>query len=112
MRTKVAGVLSVILIYGHLALAQQIPAEVGEMGYADLILVNGKVVSMDDRGTAPDTPGHIYQAMAVKGKKIIALGTDEQMKRLARGATKTVDLQCWIATTSRYRNLRSLKCEQ
>ena len=30
------------------SLAQQLPPQVEEMGYADTIFVNGKVVSMDD----------------------------------------------------------------
>ena len=63
-----------------------------QYGYADTLLVNGKIVSRDDRSSVPNTPGHIYQAMAIKGKKIMALGTDEKMKRLAGPETHVVDL--------------------
>ncbi len=37
--------------------AQQVPELVAEQGYADLVLINGKIVSMDNRSTTPDTPG-------------------------------------------------------
>jgi len=65
---------------------------VAEHGYADLVLFNGKVVSMDDRTIVPDTPGTIYEAMAVKGKKIMALGTDSEMRALAGPDTEVLDV--------------------
>ncbi len=73
-------------------LSQERPALVDELGYADTILVNGKIVSMDDRSYVPNTTGQIFEAMAIKGKKIMALGTDEEMKMLAGSQTETVDL--------------------
>ena len=57
------------LFFSGLALSQGRPALADEMGYADTILIDGKIVSMNDRSNIPDTPGHIYQAMAIKGKK-------------------------------------------
>ncbi len=60
-------------------LSQDYTALVEDMGYADTILVNGKIVSMDDRSNVPNTPGNIFEAMAIKGKRIMALGTQEQM---------------------------------
>ena len=49
--------------------SQAVPDLVDQMGYADSILVNGKIVTMDDRSIVPDSPGNIVQAMAIKGKK-------------------------------------------
>ena len=72
--------------------AQSLHPLVAEQGYADLILFNGKVVSMDDRSIVPNTPGNIYEAMAVKGKKIMALGTSDEMRALAGPDTESVDL--------------------
>ena len=74
------------------AYAQTLHPLVAEQGYADLILFNGKVVSMDDRSIVPNTPGNIYEAMAVKGKKIMALGTSDEMRALAGPDTESVDL--------------------
>ncbi len=72
--------------------AQQVPELVAEQGYADLVLVNGKIVSMDDRSTRPDTPGQNYQSMAIKGKRIMALGNNQEMRTLAGPATRFLDV--------------------
>ncbi len=85
----------VTLVGGLLAgpiLAQQVPPLVGRLGYSDIILTNGKIVSMDNRSNVPDTPGHIYEAMAIKGKKIMALGSNQEMRRLAGPQTVFVNL--------------------
>jgi hypothetical protein len=73
-------------------LAQQLPPLVAQQGYADLVVTNGKIVSMDDRSATPNTPGHIYQAMAIKGDKIMALGTDAEMRSLSGSNTRFVDV--------------------
>ena len=86
------SILLVFLLCHGLGLAQQIPSLVAQHGYADMILVNGKIVTMDERRYVPDVPGRIYEAMAVKGKKIMVLGTDEEMRRLAGSQTRIVDL--------------------
>jgi len=74
-------------------LSQQVPDLVAEHGYADMVLTNGKIVSMDDWSTTPDTPGNIYQSMAIKGKKIMALGSDGEMRRLSGPNTRFVDVE-------------------
>ena len=89
---KCFTLLAVGLLAPGFGLSQGRPALVAEMGYADSILVNGKIVSMDDRSSVPDRPGHVFQAMAVKGERIMALGTDEEIKSLAGPRTSVVDL--------------------
>ncbi|MBI4443285.1 MAG: amidohydrolase family protein [Acidobacteria bacterium] len=75
------------------AIAQiQLPPEVAEHGYADMIVLNGKIVSVDD-ARHNTTPGTIYEAMAVKGDRIVALGTSERIRSLANAKTKVIDLQ-------------------
>ncbi|MEE2840290.1 MAG: hypothetical protein VYC91_07130, partial [Acidobacteriota bacterium] len=73
-------------------LAQQLPDLVAEQGYADLVLVNGKIVSMEDRSITANSTGRIERAMAIKGKKIMALGTEEEMQSLAGPRTRFVDV--------------------
>jgi predicted amidohydrolase YtcJ len=94
MRRNFCAVL--LLLFGSLlievGLSQSRPALVDEMGYADSLLVNGKIVSMDDRSSVPNTTGQIYEAMAIKGKKIMALGTNAEMNRLAGPKTQVVDV--------------------
>src|SRR5258708_11946619 len=54
---------------------------------ADLILRNGKIITVDRKFT-------IQQAVAVKGEKIVAVGSDAAVMKAERGAgTKAVDLK-------------------
>jgi predicted amidohydrolase YtcJ len=86
------GILMVLIFFPAQGLAQDRPALVDDMGYADTILINGKIVTMDDRGITPNTPGHIHEAMAIKGKRIMALGSTQEMRQLAGPKTRTVDV--------------------
>lgn len=52
---------------------------------ADLVLVNGKVFLADSAGT-------VVQALAVRGGRVVAAGTDAEVRRLAGPGTETVDL--------------------
>jgi predicted amidohydrolase YtcJ len=89
---KTTLTLLLTIVVSSLGFSQQIPDLVAEQGYADSVLVNGKIVSMDDRSNTPNTSGNIYQAMAIKGKKIMALGTNAEMRRLAGPSTAIVDV--------------------
>ena len=68
-----------------------LPPEVAQHGYADIVAYNGKIVSMDDTGLN-ENPGTIYEAIAVKGDKIIALGTSARIRAMANSNTKSIDL--------------------
>lgn len=52
----------------------------------DLIFINGKVCALDDAGT-------VSQAVGVKNGFIAALGTDDEVKRLAGPRTEVIDLK-------------------
>jgi len=92
MKRLVTFLLVIPILYGT-ALGQQLPPLVAEHGYADLVLVNGKIVTMDDRSYTPNSPGNIVEAMAVKGKKIMAVGSNSQMRALAGPNTRFVDVE-------------------
>ncbi len=92
MKRHLFSILFLSLLGQGWAPAQQLPPLVAQQGYADIILINGKIVSMDDRSTVPDTPGHIYEAMAIKGKRIQALGTNAEIRGLAGPETRQVEL--------------------
>lgn len=51
----------------------------------DTVLLNGKVLSADERGT-------VHQALAIAGDRIVALGPSAEIKRLAGKSTRVVDL--------------------
>ncbi|MBI4444166.1 MAG: amidohydrolase family protein [Acidobacteria bacterium] len=84
-------------IFGLICCAVQMPAqavlppEVARHGYADMVLLNGKIISMDDAGLNTN-PGSAYEAMAVKGGRIIALGTSGRIRTLADPNTQVMDL--------------------
>src|SRR3990172_498149 len=78
MKTRVSFLLGVVLFAG----AALLFAEDG----ADLILFNGKVITVD----AAD---QICQAVAVKDGKILSVGNDLEIKALAGPQCKAIDLQ-------------------
>jgi predicted amidohydrolase YtcJ len=53
---------------------------------ADLILTNGKVITVDDKFT-------IAQAVAINGDRIVAVGTTQQIGQMAGAATRRIDLR-------------------
>jgi predicted amidohydrolase YtcJ len=52
---------------------------------ADTILVNGKIVTVDDRF-------RIAQAVAIKGQRIVAVGGNDEVRKLAGSASRMIDL--------------------
>jgi hypothetical protein len=52
----------------------------------DTILVNGKIVTVDDRFS-------IAQAVAVKGQRIVGVGSNDEVHKLAGGNAKVIDIQ-------------------
>ncbi len=52
----------------------------------DTILVNGKIVTVDGQFT-------IAQALAIKNQRVVATGSSTDIRKLADGSTKVIDLQ-------------------
>jgi predicted amidohydrolase YtcJ len=63
----------------------QIPARAGT-NPADLILINGKIITVDPAFT-------IAQAVAIAGDRILAVGPDAAMAAMAGPATRVIDLK-------------------
>ena len=59
---------------------------VNDFKKADLLLVNGKVITVDSRFS-------IQQAIAVKNGWIVAVGTDDEIKGLKGSNTQIIDLK-------------------
>jgi predicted amidohydrolase YtcJ len=55
-------------------------------GAVDTILLNGKIVTVDDRFT-------ITQALAIKNKRVIATGSNAEIRKLADSGTKVIDVK-------------------
>jgi predicted amidohydrolase YtcJ len=58
----------------------------GGAGPADLVLTNGKIITVDDRFS-------IAQAVAIRGERIVAVGTSQEIARLAGPSTRRIDLR-------------------
>jgi hypothetical protein len=57
---------------------------------ADLVLQNGRIVTIDDR--APEA-----QALASSGDKIVFVGSNADVRKYVGGSTKVIDLQGQLA---------------
>jgi hypothetical protein len=75
--SSVCGIAVLLAIAGVLHAQQPAP---------DLILSNGKIITVDERFT-------IAQAVAIKGDRIVAVGTNQAMAQLAGANTRRIDLQ-------------------
>ena len=58
----------------------------GAAGSADTILTNGKIITVDDQFS-------IAQAVAVRGDRIVAVGTNQAITQLAGPKTRRIDLR-------------------
>ncbi|MEE2822093.1 MAG: amidohydrolase family protein [Acidobacteriota bacterium] len=82
----------VVLLSSGMAWGQELPLLVARQGYADLVVTNGKIATMDDRSSKPNAQGNVVEAMAIKGKRIMALGSNEEMKALAGSETRFINV--------------------
>jgi len=69
-----------------LALAGAVSTLPAQQPAPDVILSNGKIITVDERFS-------VAQAIAVRGDRIIAVGTDADVSRLATPATRRIDLR-------------------
>jgi predicted amidohydrolase YtcJ len=79
LRHTVAAVAVSSIVGAAIVLAQQAAAP-------DVILSNGKIITVDDRFS-------IAEAVAVRGDRIVAVGSNSEIARLAGPATRRIDLR-------------------
>lgn len=85
--------LSLLLMLVCAAAAEEkvtVPAAI--VAYPEMILYNGRIVTMDDTSQGP-SPGHIYRAIAIRERRIQALGSDAEILSYAGLKTDKVDLK-------------------
>src|SRR5690349_3258195 len=87
---RIAGIASLFLVTSG-AWAQS-PGVGAQLGYPDMILYNGKIVTMDDSSFVSEV-GTITQAMAIRNDRILRTGTNSQMQALAGPKTRKIDLK-------------------
>src|SRR5262245_42235875 len=81
MKRAVSGLFLVLpVITVCLSAQRMLPAA------PDLILTNGKIISVDDEN-------RVFEAVAIRGDRFLAIGTNAQVLALKGGGTRTVDLR-------------------
>ena len=81
---KIFLAFMLIIVSAGASAAQSVPPEL--IRYADLILHNGKVLTADKNFT-------LAEAVAVRDKKILAVGSSAEIMRLGGPDTRCVDLR-------------------
>lgn len=82
---KQSAILTIFFIISTCAILLVAGCTAGDRGAADTVYINGTIWT----GAAP---GEIAEAMAVRGDRIIAVGSSEQVSRFKRDQTNVVDL--------------------
>ncbi len=80
------GLLLIFAPFLRVAQAQDLPPEV--LRYADMVLYNGHVLTMDQ----DQPPFNVTQAVALQDGRILAVGEDDRILRMAGPDTVRVDL--------------------
>jgi predicted amidohydrolase YtcJ len=75
-----------IVVVGVLFGLAGFPAAVRAQQPADVVLSNGKIITVDERFT-------IAQAVAIKGDRIVAVGANQDILKLAGPGTRRIDLR-------------------
>ncbi len=78
--------LLLLLVAPTLALGQDFPEEI--IRYADFVFFNGQVLTAD-----ADQSFTVADAVAVRDEKILAVGANERILRLAGPKTRRIDLR-------------------
>jgi len=84
----VCPALAMFLSISH-ALAQSPSQNKSDSG--DLILINGKIITVDQKDS-------IAQALAIHDGKIVAIGTNEEIRKIAAKDSRVIDLRGRTAT--------------
>ena len=69
----------------YVALAALAPAVLGAQSAADLVLVNGRIYTVDNARP-------VVSALAVRGGRVLFVGSDAEARVLANGSTSVIDL--------------------
>ncbi|MBI3895997.1 MAG: amidohydrolase family protein [Acidobacteria bacterium] len=88
---KIGSILLVVVGCGIWGWAQQANIA-AKLGYPQIVFYSGKIVTMDDT-SFESRVGTIVQAMAIRDNKIIATGSNADIRALAGPQTKQIDLK-------------------
>ena len=90
--SRVAAVFLLALLHSSVRAQETVTVPREMVPYPDRIFYNAKIVSMDDAGVNR-SPGHVYEAMAIRGGRIQFLGSSTQVLRYAGPQTRKLDMR-------------------
>src|SRR3990172_905537 len=90
-RLAFLGISLLGLLISAAAAQEQLTVPAAIVAFPDMILYNGKIVTMDDTSQGP-SPGRIFQAIAFRDRKIQALGSDAEILSYAGPKTEKINL--------------------
>jgi len=92
--TNMLRAVALVMFFWVSAQGQQVtmPERLAALAYPELIIYNGKIVSVDDPSLTNNL-GRAYEAMAVKGDRIQFLGTTAEILTYAGPQTRKIDLK-------------------
>jgi predicted amidohydrolase YtcJ len=74
-----------LVLIAALSLAAGVAPTHAQAPAADMVLINGKVITLDDTSS-------ILQAIAIRDGRVLAVGADEDIRKRADSRTKIIDL--------------------
>ena len=92
MNRLVSVIMGVLFFSGYLLGQGRVSVDNRLVGYPDMIVYNGKIVTMDDESTTTNL-GTIVSAMAIRDDEILAIGGDADILSLAGPETDRIDLK-------------------
>ena len=85
------GVLFLALDLSSPWLRAQVPPDAHSQAAADLLLINGKIITVDAKDS-------VAQAVAIQNGKIVAVGSNEEVRKRAAKDARIIDLHGRTAT--------------
>lgn len=92
MQRMLLVVMWSVFLYTASVWAQNVNAPAKLVSYPQMILYNGKIVSMDDTSFTSNV-GTIAQAMAIRDGKVFEMGNNAEIRSLAGPQTRQIDLR-------------------
>ena len=86
MSRKIQILKTPAVVFSLLWMVASLPVRVRAQGQADMILQNGKIATVDKNFS-------IAQAVAIRGQRILAVGSNTDVMKLAGANTKVLDLK-------------------
>jgi len=84
-------IFAALFVFDGNAQTRSVPTDL--VVYPSTIVVNGNIVTMDNKEILSDDPGTIVEAIVIRDGKIFATGSNQEMMRFAGPDTRIIDVK-------------------